>query len=67
MTNDSSKQTDNQPTTHAPEQPERPATPTKATEARFWPVPPGCIDGDEKPEAQPHIFVGGVRVPPRKK
>jgi hypothetical protein len=67
MTTSNSKRPEIQPTPYVPEEPESPATPIVATEARFWPVPPGCIDGDEQPEAEPHIFVGGVRVPPRKK
>jgi hypothetical protein len=67
MTTDNSKQPENQPTTHAPEQPETPTKPKVATEARFWPMPKGCVNMDEQAEAEPHIFVGGVRVPAPKK
>lgn len=67
MTTNSSKQPENQRTTHAPEQPESPATPKVATEARLWPIPPGFINGDDLPKAEPHIFVGGVRAPAPKK
>jgi hypothetical protein len=63
MTTSSSKQPDNQPKTHDPEQPENSAKPKVATEARLWPMPPGCVNGDDLPEAEPHIFVGGVRAP----
>jgi hypothetical protein len=65
MTTNSSKQPENQPATQTPEQPESPVKSKVATEARFWPMPPGCVNGDG--EAEPHIFVGGVRVPPREK
>src|SRR5450631_4924866 len=36
-----------------------PGKPTKATEARLWPVPEGWTVMDDKPES--HIFVGGVK------
>jgi hypothetical protein len=60
VTTDNSKQAQYQPTTHAPEQPESPAAPIVATEARLLPVPAGCVNMDE--QAEPHIFVGGVRT-----
>jgi hypothetical protein len=68
MKTSNSKQPENRPTTHAPEQPETPTKPKVATEARFWPMPKGCVNMDEQAEAKPHIFVGGVRpqAPPKK-
>jgi hypothetical protein len=68
MTTSSSKQTENEPNTHIPEQLENPTKPAVSTKARFWPMPKCCINGDGQKEAQPHIFVGGVRqAPPPKK
>ena len=67
MTTDNSKQPENGPRTQTPEQLENPIKPKVATEARFWPMPKGCVNRDGLPEAEPHIFVGGVRVPPRQK
>ena len=63
MTTSSSKQPENQPTTHTPEQRESPARPTVPIEARLWPMPKCCVNGDKQPEAEAHIFVGGVRAP----
>jgi hypothetical protein len=67
MTTSSSKQPENQPTTYASEQPETPTKPAVPTKARLWPMPPGFVNMDEQEEAEPHIFVGGVRAPAPKK
>jgi hypothetical protein len=67
MTTDNSKQPENGPKTQTPEQLENPIKPKVATEARFWPMPKGFVNMDEQEEAEPHIFVGGVRAPAPKK
>jgi len=67
MTTNDSKQPEDQPNTHISEQLENSTKPAVPTKARLWPMPKGFVNMDEQDEAVPHIFVGGVRVPPREK
>jgi hypothetical protein len=62
VTTDNSKQPENEPNIHIPEQPENPTKPAVPTKARFWPMPKGFENMDEQKDAEPHIFVGGVRA-----
>jgi hypothetical protein len=64
MTTSSSKQPEDEPNTHTPEQPENStklAVPTKASE---WPVPEGFTVVED---GESHIFVGGFPCAPPKK